>query len=280
MSEKNKSSSLFKKIIIGIKTGTKVIVILLFAIVFAIKIYKIDFSIIQADIITILSFLVSFFAIGLSVIFYFRADEANNRFYHQTYVFIKDTSTLLGRIEATFGTKLDGIKSDFDKYWINRDSIGEREDREKDKKIEKQLEKELETSKNKISDLLNETKINEKNKKELINEIEKIKKINNELIQKQFEIKNKIKFPRAIAYGFVEYLFKKEKNPTIKKLIDNDNIDLLADKFEKYALSRSEPQRYFIEYLEVSNSEELKIEFLTGYDLIKKIIQKKLEENN
>lgn len=280
MSKKNKIYGLCRKIIIGMEVGTKVIVILLFAIVFAIKIYKIDFSIIQADIITILSFLVSFFAIGLSVIFYFKADEANNRFYHQTYIFIKETSTLLGRIEATFGTKLDGIKSDFDKYWINRDYSGEREDREKDKEIEKQLKEELEASKNKISDLLNETKINEKNKKELINEIEKIKKINNELIQKQVEIKNKISFPKPIAYGFVEYLFKKEKTSKIKKLIDNDNINLLVDKFEDYALNRSEPQRYFIDYLEVSNYEELKAEFLTGYDFIKKLIQKELEENN
>lgn len=269
MSKKNKIYGLCRKIIIGMEVGTKVIVILLFTIVFAIKIYKIDFSIIQADIITILSFLVSFFAIGLSVIFYFKADETNNRFYHQTYIFIKETSTLLGRIEATFGTKLDGIKSDFDKYWNGRDYSKEKEE---EKKAEEKLKNDLESSKNRISELLAKIKANEKDKNELINEIEKTKKINGELIKNQVETKDRIRMPVSIRRQFIEYIFQRLGRREIMEIVDENKVNILEELFMDYVSEKTEAREFFFGYLRIENKKGLKEIFSANYDLIKRRI--------
>jgi hypothetical protein len=55
---------------------------------------------------TLLSVLLSLFAIALSVAFYLKATETSNSFYDNTYRFTKDVSEILGRIEAGFGERL------------------------------------------------------------------------------------------------------------------------------------------------------------------------------
>lgn len=69
----------------------------------------------------LLSILVSFFSIGLSIAFYFKATDTSNNFYDNSYKFTKEISEILGRIEAGFGEKLKhidegylGIKNRFD----------------------------------------------------------------------------------------------------------------------------------------------------------------------
>lgn len=54
----------------------------------------------------LLSYLLAFFSVGLSVAFYFKANEASNKFYHDTYVFSQHTSEILGRMEERFGEQL------------------------------------------------------------------------------------------------------------------------------------------------------------------------------
>jgi hypothetical protein len=58
------------------------------------------------DVATLLSVLLSLFAIALSVAFYFKATETSNTFYDNTYRFTKEISEILGRIEAGFGERL------------------------------------------------------------------------------------------------------------------------------------------------------------------------------
>ncbi|MCP4897562.1 MAG: hypothetical protein GY906_11375 [bacterium] len=67
--------------------------------------------------------LLAFFAIGLSVAFYFRATETSNRFYDNSYSFTRDMSEILGRIEAGFGERLkhldegySGLRDRFDSF--------------------------------------------------------------------------------------------------------------------------------------------------------------------
>lgn len=50
-----------------------------------------------------LALVLALFSVALSVAFYFKANEASNQFYDNTYKFTKEMSEILGRIEAGFG---------------------------------------------------------------------------------------------------------------------------------------------------------------------------------
>lgn len=69
----------------------------------------------------LLALILALFSVWLSVAFYFKATEASNQFYDNTYRFTKEMSEMLGRIEAGFGEKLkhidegySGIRDRFD----------------------------------------------------------------------------------------------------------------------------------------------------------------------
>ena len=77
-------------------------------------IYKNSFSIES-----LISLLLAFFSIFISVFFYFKADDASNRFYETSYDFMKDVSVTLGKIEERFGEKLNNLN---EKQMCIRDS--------------------------------------------------------------------------------------------------------------------------------------------------------------
>jgi len=58
---------------------------------------------------SILSMLLAFFSIFISIFFYFKADETSSRFYNSSYEFMKDISVTLGKIEERFGEKLNSL---------------------------------------------------------------------------------------------------------------------------------------------------------------------------
>lgn len=100
------------------------LVVLIFFGVMSYKLFSIDLSlnIKEFGFTDLLSMLVAFFAIGLSVAFYFKATDTSNRFYDNSYAFTKDVSEILGRMEAGFGERLrhldegyTGIRDRFDK---------------------------------------------------------------------------------------------------------------------------------------------------------------------
>ncbi len=53
-----------------------------------------------------LALILALFSVALSVAFYFKATDASNQFYDNTYRFTKEMSEILGRIEAGFGERL------------------------------------------------------------------------------------------------------------------------------------------------------------------------------
>lgn len=53
-----------------------------------------------------LALVLALFSVALSVAFYFKANEASNQFYDNTYKFTNEMSEILGRIEAGFGERL------------------------------------------------------------------------------------------------------------------------------------------------------------------------------
>lgn len=69
------------------------------------------YAILQSDISVenILSILLAFFSIFISIFFYFKADETSTNFYNSSYEFMKDISVTLGKIEERFGEKLNSL---------------------------------------------------------------------------------------------------------------------------------------------------------------------------
>lgn len=70
----------------------------------------------------LLALILALFSVWLSIAFYFKATDASNQFYDNTYRFTKEMSEMLGRIEAGFGEKLkhldegySGIRDRFDR---------------------------------------------------------------------------------------------------------------------------------------------------------------------
>lgn len=53
-----------------------------------------------------LALVLALFSVALSVAFYFKATDASNQFYDNTYRFTKEMSEILGRIEAGFSERL------------------------------------------------------------------------------------------------------------------------------------------------------------------------------
>jgi hypothetical protein len=59
-----------------------------------------------------LSLAMSVFSVGLSAAFYYMATDTSNKFYDNTYGFMKDLFEILGRIEERFGERLEHIRRD------------------------------------------------------------------------------------------------------------------------------------------------------------------------
>lgn len=94
-----------------------------------------------------LAIVLSLFAIGLSVAFYFKATDTSNLFYDNTYKFTKEISEILGRIEAGFGERLrhldegySGLRDSFARLPLDMDAATRalKEEEATAKKLEKE----------------------------------------------------------------------------------------------------------------------------------------------
>ena len=121
---------------------------------------------------SIVSMLLAFFSIFISIFFYFKADETSTNFYKSSYEFMKDISVTLGKIEERFGEKLNSLNdkiSHLDR--IRSETSAEIKDKTDDKdKI--------------INDLMNKANLNEEEKrrykKELAKKDEEIEALKNQ----------------------------------------------------------------------------------------------------
>lgn len=120
------------KFIVGI------LVTLLLVYKLAVSNLSFDFS--KFDFNALLALVLSLFAIGLSVAFYFKATDTSNLFYDNTYKFTKEISEILGRIEAGFGERLRHLDEGYSGL-INRFDIGSNEQNIQDTKEEIEKEK-------------------------------------------------------------------------------------------------------------------------------------------
>lgn len=136
LKEKEKSPSFLRKTIYVVSA----ISFLAFVILICLSIYKNSFT---AE--SILSTLLAFFSIFISVFFYFKADETSANFYDSSYQTMKDICVTLGKIEERFGEKLNNLNekvSHLDQK--SKEATQEIEDKQEDKDriISELLEKE------------------------------------------------------------------------------------------------------------------------------------------
>lgn len=126
----------------------------------------------------LLSIFVSFFAIALSIAFYFKATDTSNRFYDNSYKFTKEISEILGRIEAGFGEKLKhidegyaGIRDRFDQIPFDANRAKEEIEAEKEE-IEKKKKEQNEL----LENLAKRAQLAESEKQELFQQMERTSK--------------------------------------------------------------------------------------------------------
>ncbi len=103
---------------------------------------------------SLLSLMLAFFSIFISVFFYFKTEETSNHFYDMSYDFMKDVSVTLGKIEERFGEKLNHLD---DK--ISNLSLVKEEKTEKLQNVEDEKQK-------MIDELMDKAKFDAKQKEE------------------------------------------------------------------------------------------------------------------
>ena len=196
------------------------VVILIFFGVMSFKLFSIDLmlNIEEFGFTDLLSIVVAFFAIGLSVAFYFKATDTSNRFYDNSYVFTKDVSEILGRMEAGFGERLrhldegySGIRDKFDR--LPFDSAKALEDIEKENEEIKKKEAEQRKT---LEELAQKAHLAENEKIALFEHMENI---NRELEESKIEARRlekrlKINESRHSSESFeiLEYLVRRLKD--------------------------------------------------------------------
>ena len=172
MPEKKDSSD---KPLLTLRNARDVIVICLIGVVtWKLINADVNISIKEFSFTDLLSMFVSFFAIALSVAFYFKATETSNRFYDNSYSFTKEISEILGRIEAGFGEKLKhidegyaGIRDRFDQLPFDANKAKEEIEAEKE-----EIEKKKKEQNDLLESLAEKAKLAEAEKEELFRKME------------------------------------------------------------------------------------------------------------
>lgn len=130
----------------------------------------------------LLSLLLAFFSITISIVFYLKAGETANQFYDNTYKFTQHTSEVLGRIESGFGERLRNINESYNRLGedIRRYSTKDNIVKEEIKNQVENIEKNENVQKEIVNKLFENSKLDEDEKeqlkKELIQSNEKLAK--------------------------------------------------------------------------------------------------------
>jgi len=179
------------------------IITILIVIVLCIKFIMLDIDIskIQFSFSDLLSILLAFFAIWISINFYHKNNETANNFYDNTYRFTKDISGTLVRIEERFAEKLESLKEEnkslsgrIDKYYTNgsHSELDNEKDIKKEKEVEDKLQKELEEQKELVNNFSQKYQVAEADKEQFLRELEakndEINKLNRKM--KLFQLSN------------------------------------------------------------------------------------------
>jgi hypothetical protein len=162
---------------------------------------KFDFS-------DFLSLILAIFSIGLSVAFYFKANDDSGKFYDNTYKFTKEVSEILGRIEAGFGERLrhldegySGLRTRFEQLPIDLRNA-EKEVQDEEQNIEKKEEERTKL----IEELAKKAKLQEGEKEDLLKRLQQMdaelysaRRELTSLQQSLFEAEHPTRYPRILT---------------------------------------------------------------------------------
>ncbi len=181
---------------------------------------------------SLLAVLISFFAIFLSVLFYFKATESSNHFYNNSYTFTKDISETLRGIEAGFGEKLKNIDKGYDDFRKTFENYISPDDK-------KEIKKEVEEEKEKLKEIIRE-------KDNLISELEtktnlskqELNKYLKQIKEKELELRetnNQIQFIKHQLKSESEFNVSEDKYHDFRmyiksRFLSNVNSDILASR--------------------------------------------------
>ncbi len=245
--EKNNTAE--KESILTLKNIRDVIVLVFFG-VLAFKLFSMDLSlnIKEFTFTDLLSMLMAFFAIALSISFYFKATDTSNRFYDNSYAFTREVSEILGRIEAGFGERLkhldegySGIRDKFDQ--LPFDNAQANVELEKEKAEIETKEKE---QKDLLENLAKRAKLAESEKEELFSHI---KQVSDELEEAKRETRRLQRSIRMHSvddesrYEPLEYLIKFLSDRRDPDIAHNSPRNSIKMQFHRYA--NELPRRLF-----------------------------------
>ncbi len=154
----------------------KVLVIALFSFIIALKLVTSSFNINMSDFrfTDLLSLILAIFAMVLSVAFYFKATDTSNDFYNNTFIFTKEISEILGRIEAGFGERLRHLDEGYTKLGDKFENLpfdpikAEKKVKHEEEEIKK---KEIERDRM-LEELAQRAKLEDNEKKALFNKLD------------------------------------------------------------------------------------------------------------
>lgn len=179
---KNEENDLEKKQ--SLLTWFKFFVGLIFSglIAYKLAISELSFDFSRFDFNSLLSLIMSIFAISLSVAFYFKATDTSNLFYDNTYKFTKEISEILGRIEAGFGERLrhldEGYSGLVNKFDNGHSEQNIKETKEEIEKEKQKLKAEIQERNNILNSVIEKAQLDQHEKEE----------IRRQLKEKEFEI--------------------------------------------------------------------------------------------
>lgn len=171
---------------------------------------------------SILSTLLAFFSIFISIFFYFKADETSTNFYKSSYDIMKDVSVTLGKIEERFGEKLNSLN---DKV-SHLDKVSS----EKSEEIQEQKE-----DKDKIiNELMDKANLDDKAKKRYRQQLAEKERQIETLKRQQFDARREADLLRSSIINSSESEEKwKPSNYVLVSLLNGDK-----DKFSLVAIRR------------------------------------------
>jgi len=206
------------------------IIIVLFATFFCFAMYNDKIAI---D--SVVSLMLAFFSISISVLFFFKADEAGKNFYDSSYQFMKEQSKLLGEINVRFSEKFDNLSSNVERMRIEKNEkvqeveISREEITDVNEKLVSELKEQNQTYQNTIEELQNVINVEESTSTENQQLRKFIEEMNSKMNSSQRAIQ---KYDEELKQKNIEY----EKLQQELKVLENKYITdrlthMMSDKY-------------------------------------------------
>lgn len=142
---------------------------------------------------TLLAVLLSFFSIGLSIMFYIQSEKASSAYYMRSYKIMKEVSVALGKIEASFGEKLSNINSSLGKIERSKQAV-EKEIEQKEQEqeeIKKQITTNTKLTQTQKEDLLDKLQQASEENAALKTKLERLERMHTHDMQRRIEMAQK-----------------------------------------------------------------------------------------